>query len=180
MCESSFPSFSLSCSDFCPRNQLHLEHTTPHSAVHTPADRTAVTCGRETSPGPPPAHCRALHVPDVGRGPVFPKQDEQPPSPSPSIRTLGLVAWRAVPPRLGGPAALGDPLQSPCCAQTRAHCLKAAPERCLWSAVHFQMDPWRPCILCVARQLVGHLSGRLPSSPRFSAAETQRSKESLS
>ena len=31
--------------------------------------------------------------------------------------------------------------------------------------------------MCVARQLVDHLSGRLPSSPRLSAAETQRSKE---
>ena len=46
LCEPSCPSFSLSCSGFCPRNQLHLEHTTSLSVVHTPADRTPVICGR--------------------------------------------------------------------------------------------------------------------------------------
>ena len=40
-------------------------------------------------------------------------------------------------------------------------------------------SPGRPleaCVMCVAWQVVGRLSGRLPSSPRFSAAETQRSE----
>lgn len=46
LCESPFPSFSLSCSGSCPRNQLHLEHTASLSVVHTPADRTPVICRR--------------------------------------------------------------------------------------------------------------------------------------